>query len=52
MKTKKIALAVKTNVKAGGLSLNHNRRTVKAGLAVKSAVKAGVGGLNHNRAAI
>ena len=38
-------MTIKTNVKAGGMSLNHNQ----GGLAVKSAVKAGGTFLNHNQ---
>ena len=46
--TKKSGLAIKTSIKAGGLSsLNHSR-----GLAVRSAVKAGgLSSVNHNRRA-
>jgi hypothetical protein len=45
MKTStKTGLAIKTSIKAGGLTTNHNR----SGLAVRSAVKAG-GLTNHNR---
>jgi hypothetical protein len=35
---------VKTSVKSGGCSLNHNKK-----LAIKSAVKSGGCSLNHNR---
>jgi hypothetical protein len=46
MKTStKTGLPIKTNVKAGGLAINHNR-----GLTVRSAVKArGLLTANHNR---
>ena len=40
-------MEIKTNVKAGGISLNHNQ----GGLAVKSNVKAGGISLNHNQTA-
>ena len=40
---KKTGLAIKTSIKAGGLTMNHNR------LAVRSAVKAGGLTMNHNR---
>ena len=36
-------MTLKTNVKAGGITLQHNET-----LAVRSAVKAGGIGLNHN----
>lgn len=36
-------MTIKTNVKAGALTSNHNET-----LAVRSAVKAGGVGLNHN----
>ena len=42
-------MRVKSNVKAGGIELNHNQTT--KGLRVKSKVKAGIGGPqypNHN----
>ena len=38
----------KTNVKAGGRSLNHNQ----SGLAVKSQVKAGGRSANHNQSGL
>jgi hypothetical protein len=46
-------MQVKTRVKAGGLSLNHNETLVRAprqaqGLKVKTRVKAGGLKLNHN----
>jgi hypothetical protein len=50
MKSKKSGLVVKSNVKAGGIALNHNRKALKSGLMVKSNVKAGGIVLNHNRA--
>ena len=49
--TKKSALIVKSNVKAGLHGNNHNRAPLKSsGLVVKSNVKADLGGANHNRA--
>ena len=46
-------MQVKTQVKAGGLNLNHNETLVRApsqaqGLKVKTRVKAGGLSLNHN----
>jgi hypothetical protein len=46
-------MQVKTRVKAGGITLNHNETLVRAksqvqGLTVKSHVKAGGITLNHN----
>ena len=50
-------MKIKTNVKAGGMSMQHNQ-TVARGLKVKTNVKAGVGGgscpdwgcgTNHNQ---
>ena len=41
-------MKTKTNVKAGGLSANHNR----SGLAIKTRVKAGGLSSNHNQRAI
>ena len=38
-------MTIKTNVNAGGITLNHNQ----SGLAVKSTVKAGGLRLNHNQ---
>jgi hypothetical protein len=48
-----MAMQVKTRVKAGGSSLNHNEALVRAkgqtkGLTVKTRVKAGGSSLNHN----
>ena len=40
-------MRVKSNVKAGGVSLNHNQ-TVK-GLRVKSSIKAGKIAVNHDQ---
>ena len=40
-------MKVKSNVKAGGASLNHNQTA--AGLQVKSKVKAGALAPNHNQ---
>jgi hypothetical protein len=50
--SKKTALTVKSNLKAGLSGMNHNRAQVKSGLSVKSAVKAGLAGSNHNRAQV
>jgi hypothetical protein len=42
--SKKTALVVKTNLKAGLSAMNHNRAALKkSGLATKSGVKAGLG---------
>jgi len=41
-------MKIKTNVKAGGLTLNHNQTAVR-GLRVKSNVKAGGLTQNHNQ---
>jgi hypothetical protein len=47
--TKKSALVVRSNVKAGGFTENHNRSLLKkGGLVVKSAVRAGGFSQNHN----
>jgi hypothetical protein len=46
--TTKTGLKIKTNVKAGGLNINHNR----AGLKVKTSVKAGGLNINHSRPAL
>jgi hypothetical protein len=40
-------MKTKTNIKAGGTTLNHNETLVR-GLRVKTNVKAGGQGLNHN----
>jgi hypothetical protein len=49
-RNKKSGLVVKSTVKAGGFSINHNRAVLrKSGLAVKSSVKAGGFSINHNR---
>ena len=39
---------IKTNVKAGGMQINHNQ----SGLALKTAVKAGGTFLNHNQSGL
>ena len=41
-------MKIKTNVKAGGLSINHNQ-TISRGLKVKTNVKAGGLSANHNQ---
>lgn len=41
-------MKLKTNVKAGGVSFNHNQST---GLKLKTSVKAGGVSLNHNQTA-
>ena len=41
-------MRIKTNVKAGGISLQHNQRLTRS-LKVKSGVKAGGIALNHNQ---
>jgi len=43
--TSQSGIAVKSHVKAGGRTLNHNQ----SGIAVKSHVKAGGRSLNHNQ---
>jgi len=43
----KSGLKIKSNVKAAGFGINHNRSI--AGLKVKSNVKAAGFGINHNR---
>ncbi|HEX5735524.1 MAG TPA: hypothetical protein VF131_22045 [Blastocatellia bacterium] len=47
-------MKVKSNVKAGGLNLNHNQTINRknGGLRVKSNVKAGGFRLNHNQTLI
>jgi hypothetical protein len=50
--TKKAGLVVKSSVKSGGSSINHNRGALsskKSGLVVKSTVKSGGSSINHNR---
>jgi hypothetical protein len=48
-------MKVKTQVKAGGIGINHNQTVVRvtppnrAGLKVKTAVKAGGLNVNHNQ---
>ena len=43
-------MKTKTNIKAGGISLNHNQTQVRAcGLRIKTGVKAGGISLNHNQ---
>lgn len=41
-------MKIKSNVKAGGLQLNHNQ-TASRGPRVKSGVRAGKLGANHNQ---
>ena len=41
-------MKVKTGIKAGGWSLNHNE--AQGGLKVKTGIKAGGFGVNHNEA--
>lgn len=43
-------MTIKSNIKAGGTSINHNQ-TMAAGLKVKSGIKSGDAGLgtNHNQ---
>ena len=41
-------MKIKTNVKAGKLSANHNQTVALAGLPVKTQVKAGGWKINHN----
>lgn len=41
-------MRIKTNVKAGGVTLQHNQR-ITSSLKVKSGVKAGGIALNHNQ---
>jgi hypothetical protein len=45
-KNTKTGLAIKTSIKAGSLTANHNR----AGLKVRTAIKAGSLTANHSRA--
>ena len=45
MKNSKSSLAIKTSIKAGGISPQHNRA-----LKVRSAIKAGGFSAQHNRA--
>lgn len=43
-------MKIKSNVKAGGMKVNHNQTVVKNnGLRIKSNVKAGGITLNHNQ---
>ena len=42
-------LRIKSNVKAGGGTYNHNQTQVKPRLAIKSGVKAGGSRVNHNQ---
>ena len=41
-------MKVRTNVKAGGKSMNHNETAARPGVVVKTAVKAGGREMNHN----
>jgi hypothetical protein len=44
-------MKMKTRIRAGALTANHNEMLVKAaptGLRVKTKVRAGLGGSNHN----
>ena len=47
-KERKTSMKIKTKVKAGGISLNHNQ-TMARGLKVKTDVKAGEMQIQHNR---
>lgn len=42
-------MKIKTNVKAGGIDLNHNQNAAKSGMPVKTQVKAGRMSVNHNQ---
>jgi hypothetical protein len=47
-----MAMQVKTNVKAGGVNINHNQTLARdraKGLRVKTNAKAGGIGVNHNQ---
>ena len=41
-------MQIKSKVKAGGMSLNHNEPAVRAGLRVRTRVRAGDVNLDHN----
>ena len=41
-------MKIKTNVKAGAITLNHNQKVAR-GVNVKSGVKAGAIAINHNQ---
>jgi hypothetical protein len=46
-------MQARTNVKAGGISTNHNQSFIRAtGLKVKTKVKAGGAQVNHNQALV
>jgi len=44
-------MKTRSNIKAGGTTLNHNE-TLVCGLRVKTNVKAGGGQINHNEALV
>jgi hypothetical protein len=48
IKLRRNIMKVKSNVKAGGMNLQHNQ-TMARGLRVKSKVRAGGSQLNHNQ---
>lgn len=44
-----MSVKVKTGLKAGGLTTQHNRRVLRSGLKVHAGIKAGGFTLQHNR---